>query len=221
MLQNAGIPTTRSGIPSSVLTDNVSFIGRVDHAPFDWNTFQPAKTTYSLTAYAKYSHVQGLSLSPVGTPAHEGETEQAIGSLQGEYSFYFGQDYLGDVRSSLSYNHNAVDPYQRIPGGQVLVNSAFPDGTGGESSLLFGGNTGLNSDTRQWTWESIGEFQFYAQGKPAHRIKLTTDARLDGYTQNVPGNQYGSYAYNSLADLGNNAPASFSRTLNAPIRTGG
>ncbi|MHB1861876.1 MAG: TonB-dependent receptor [Gemmatimonadaceae bacterium] len=221
LMQGAGIPVSAANVPSASINDNVSFIGRIDHAPFDAVSLTQAKNTWGITGYAKYAHAQALTMGPTSTPAHTGDSKQTIGSVQGEYSFYFGRDYLGDVRSSVSYNRNQSNPYLQLPNGQVLVSSAFPGGTGGVSALQFGGNSALNSDTRNLTWETTTDLQFYPQGLAAHRVKIDADARLDTYSQDVFGNQLGSFAYNSLADLAANQPASFSRTLNAPTRTGG
>ncbi len=220
LLQAAGIPTG-AGAPSTVVHDDISAIVRVDHAPYNWGTLTPAKTTYALTGYAKYANNDALGLAPTGTPLHTGESSQAIGSLQGEYSFYFGNDYLGDARTSVSYNRTRSNPFLQLPDGRVLVESAFPNGTGGVSSLQFGGNSGMNSEMRQWTWESVADLQLYAQGKQAHRIKLTGDARLDGYSQDIASNGLGTFSYNSLADLSANTPSTFTRTLESPTRTGG
>ncbi|HVZ78443.1 MAG TPA: carboxypeptidase-like regulatory domain-containing protein [Gemmatimonadaceae bacterium] len=220
LLQSAHVPVG-AGLPSSAINDNVSFIGRIDHAPYEPGTYRSAKQTWGVTAYAKYQHAQALAMSPVGTPGHAGENSQAIGSLQGEYSFYFGNDYLGDIRSSVAYNRNRSDPYLNLPDGRVLVASTFPDATGGVSTLQFGGNSGLANETRQWTWESTAELQFYPRSKAAHRVKVNADSRLDGVSQDIASNALGSFAYNSLADLQANQPASFTRTLNSPTRSGG
>ena len=220
LLQNAQVPTI-AGAPSSSLNDNVVFLGRLDHARYNWQTLQPSRTTWGLIGYGSYTHNQAQGLSPIGTPAHAGENTQQIGALTGEYSFYFGHDYLGDVRSGVTLTHNSTQPYLQLPDGRVLVTSAFADGSAGVAPLAFGGNSGMRADGRQWIWESIGEMQFYPAGAARHRVKLTADSRLDGYTQNTFGNQLGTFSFNSLTDLAANAPASFTRTLNAPTRTGG
>src|SRR5207248_3518767 len=139
------IPASVGGVPAGAINDNVSFIGRVDHAPYDWKTTTPSPTTFGLTGYAKWAHAQAQGMGPTGTSAHAGETSQAIGSLEGEYSFYFGRDYLGDVRSGVTYARNTGDPYLRLPDGRALVSSTFADGTGGVSTLQFGGNGGLST----------------------------------------------------------------------------
>lgn len=220
LLNAAGIPVG-SGIPTSQINQTASFIGRIDHAPYNWNTFSPSKTTWGLQAYAKVAGNGAVQTSPTATAAHAGRTSLGIGSLQAMYSTYFGNDYLTEDRTSLSVVDNRATPYTRLPDGRVLVTSAFPDGTGGVTSLGFGGNSALWSNTRQWTWETMSETQFYPPGKTTHRVELTADSRLDGVTQNANSNSLGTFAFNSLSDLAANQPSSFTRTLTQPTRTGG
>jgi hypothetical protein len=220
LLKGAHVPTV-AGAPTSTLNDNVVFLGRIDHARYDWRSMQPSRATWGLIGYGSYTHDQAQGISPIGTPAHAGESTQEIGALTGDYSFYFHNDFLGDVRSGLTLTHHATDPYLRLPDGRVLVASTFADGGAGITPLAFGGNAAMRTDTRQWTWESIGELQFYPSSFARHRIKLTTDSRFDGYDQNLMGNELGAFSFNSLADLAANRPASFTRTLDAPTRAGG
>ncbi len=221
LLNAAGIPITGRGVPSSQINQSASFIGRIDHAPYDWKTFAPSKTMWGLQAYAKLASSGAVQTSPTGTAAHTGKTSLGIGSLQAMYSTYFGNDYLTENRSSISVMDNRATPYTRLPDGRVLVTSAFPDGTGGVTSLGFGGNSSLWSNSRQWTWETMSETQFYPPGNTSHRVKLTADSRLDGVRQDVNSNSLGIFSFNSLGDLAANQPSSFIRTLTQPTRTGG
>jgi hypothetical protein len=223
LLRAAGIPTTAGGVPGSAVTDNVSFIGRFDHTPFDPVTLGAAKTTWGLTTYAKLSRTGALATLPTATPGHTGESSQEIGSLQGQYSTFFGNDYLANASSSLSLTHNKTTPYAALPDARVRVESDFADVTGSSGAvtqLAFGGNGGLSGDSKQWTWENATDVQFYASNTPRHRVKMSGDLRLDGYTQTATPNALGTFSYNSLADLGTNTPASFTRTLNSPVREG-
>jgi hypothetical protein len=220
LLQSEHVPTI-AGAPNSSLNDNVVFLGRIDHARYDWQTLKPSRTTWGLIGYGSYTHNQAQGISPTGTPAHAGTTTQTIGALTGEYSFYFNNDWLGDVRSGVTLQHNSSSPYLQLPDGRVLVTSALDDGTTGVTPLAFGGNTSMHADTRQMTWESLAELQLFPASFARHRVKVSADSRLDTYRQDLVGNQLGAFAFNSLADVATNTPASFTRTLNAPIRTGG
>jgi hypothetical protein len=214
------VPVTLSGLPSSAITDNVSFIGRFDHTPFDPETLGPAKTTWGLTAYAKLSRSGALAMTPTATAAHATKSSQQIASLQAQHSTFFGRDYLADTRSSFSFTRSSTNPYLSLPDAHVRVESDFDDAPAGVASLQFGGNGAPAGDSRQWTWENATDIQFYASGTPRHRIKLSGDVRLDGYRLQITPNSLGTFSYNSLADLANAAPSSFTRTLNAPDRSG-
>lgn len=220
LLRSAGVPLTVNGLPSSSITDNVSFIGRFDHTPFDPQTLGPAKTTWGLTAYAKLQRTGALATTPTATAAHAAKSSQEIASLQAQHSTYFGRDYLADTRSSFTLTRNSTDPYLSLPDARVRVESDFDDATAGITSLEFGGNGAPAGSSKQWTWENATDIQFYASGSPRHRLKLSGDVRLDGYTQQVTANGLGTYFYNSLADLANASPSSFTRTLNSPDRSG-
>jgi hypothetical protein len=220
LLEGASIPT-RGGAPQSVLTDNATFLGRIDYAPYDWNTLTAAKTSWGLTGYANVARNQAQGLGLTGTPAHGGKSLQSILSLAGEYSAFFGNDFLASVRSSFSHVRNASDPYLQLPDGRVLVASNFSDGTGGVTPLAFGGNSALHNDLRNWTWENTLEMKLYPVAFVRHRFKIDANVRYDGFSHELFANQLGTYFYNSLADLQANRPASFTRTLDTPTRTGG
>jgi carboxypeptidase family protein len=220
LLQSARIPTSVAGASLGQIDDNVSFIGRIDHLPFDWATMQPGKTTWGVTGYAKWARTTGLALGPTGVPAHSGASRQILGSLQGEWSTYIRRDNLLDLRSSISTAYGTSDPALRLPDGRVLVQSTFDDGTGSVANLQFGGNSSLGSVNRVYTWENIADLQLYPPGQVAHKVRLTADVRFDRSRQEVANNSLGSFTFNSLADLAANRPSSFSRTLTAPPRDG-
>ena len=217
LARGAGIPL---GSTTSAVSDNLSFIGRFDHTPFDPVTLAAAKTTWGVTTYGKVSRNGALAASPSAVASHGGESTQQVGSLQAQYSTFFGADYLADARSSLSLTHNQSTPYVLLPDARVRIESTFPDASGAVALGEFGGNAGLDGDTKSWSWENALDLQFYASNTPRHRVKLSGDVRLDGYSQSIAPNRLGTFTYNSLADLAANNASSFSRTLNAPVREG-
>jgi hypothetical protein len=220
LLATSHVPITAADVSPNRINDNISLITRFDHAPYDWKNLKPSKTTEAITAYGKFSRSQAMALSPTSTPGHGGESWQGIGMIQGLYSTYIHDDYLAEARSAFTYADNHSAPYLRLPDGRVLVTSDFTDGASGFSNLLFGGNSALASDNRQWTWETTASGQMYTFAKKPHRLKVDFDARLDGFSLDAASNRYGTFAFNSLADLQAGRPASFTRTLNDPTRTG-
>ncbi|HWH51755.1 MAG TPA: carboxypeptidase-like regulatory domain-containing protein, partial [Gemmatimonadaceae bacterium] len=220
LLAGANVPLVGSVASPSRINDNASVIARFDHAPYDWKNLKASKTTEALTMYAKVGRSQAMSLGPTATPSHGGDSWQGIGMIQGLYSTFIHDDYLAEGHSGFSYSENHIAPYLRLPDGRVLVTSTFPDATSGSTNLAFGGNSGLTSDIRSWTWENIGSMSAYTSAAKPHRLKLDTDVRLDGYSQDLATNQFGTFSFNSLSDLQAGHPAAYTRTLNDPTRTG-
>ncbi|HEV8498617.1 MAG TPA: hypothetical protein VGQ56_17195, partial [Gemmatimonadaceae bacterium] len=222
-LDALGIPSSARGVPDTRATDVVNFMGRLDRPLFDYNTFTPQNTTWGVTGFANRSHTSALNFSPTATPAHGGETQDLSAGMQGDYSTYFGakKDQLNDTKSGVSVRRVTTSPYVTLPDGRVLVSSALDDARGGVASLAFAGNAGLDAERTTVTWETTNETYFYWKGRATHRGKLYADSRLDQYSIDNAFNRLGTYSYNSLADLQANRPASFTRTLSSPTRTGG
>ena len=218
-----GIPTSSRGIPSTRATDVVNFMGRLDRPLFDYNTFTPVNTTWGITAFANRSHTGALNFSPTSTPAHGGETTDLSTGVQAIYSAYFGakKDQLSDTKTGVSVRQVRTSPYVELPDGRVLVTSSLADTRGGVASVGFAGNAGLDAERTTYTWETTNDTYFYWKGLAPHRGRVTLDARLSGYSIDNSSNRLGTYSYNSLADLEANRPASFTRNLTSPTRTGG
>ena len=221
LMTNAGIPQIVGGAPGDATNGNLSFIGRLDHKPYDALSLGAAKSTWGVTGYAKVARAARLNAMPIATLAHEGKSSQSIGMVQADYSTYFGADYLAFLRSGWTYTRNQSSSYLALPDARVIVQSDLGNGDGGVSPLYFGGASAFGADVVQKSWETSADVQFFAQGTPRHRVKMSGDVRLDLYDQDIAANRLGFFSYNSLADVAANTPSSFSRTLNSPARTGG
>ena len=165
------------------------------------STLGPAKSTWGLTTYGKLSRTGAL-----GDDAH-GDAGARRRDVAGDR---LGAGAVLDVlRQRLprrcaeraSRSRETADPYLALPDGACRVESDFADSGRRVASLQFGGNGGLAGDSKQWTWETASDVQFYASGTPRHRVKLSGDVRLDGYSQTFAPNTLGTFSYNSLADL--------------------
>lgn len=218
LLGTMGVPVTTSGIPRSRTTNTVSYLERFDLAPRPTPPNGVPGSIRALTIYGKYSRAEAQSLSPTAVPGFAGTSNSLVGTVQGQYARYFGKDgdYVNELTSALSINSNRGEPYVELPSGSVLVASDI-----GLGSLAFGGNSALESDTRNLTWETIDQVDFLVKGKQSLPMKVYLQSRLDGYNQSLSANRLGRFGFNSLADLAANRPSSFSRTLNAPERSGG
>ena len=198
-------------------TDYFSFIGRLDRADRNPQTFEPEKTTWGVVGYARVAHNSAVGFNPVAVATHGGENVQQILSGQLVWSRYLhNREYLTTAKSAVSVKVDRTSPLLRVPSGNVLVTSDFTDLPGAITPVFFGGNSLLDRQTREWTWETTSSTRFYAKTRSPHRIDLNADSRVDGFTNHAPGNSSGTFSYNSLADLAANTPSVFTRTLNAP-----
>ncbi|MEP6620595.1 MAG: carboxypeptidase-like regulatory domain-containing protein [bacterium] len=213
------VPIAGSGIPSSVVSDNVAFSTRIDRSPYLPNSFVSAPTTWNVALVGNVTNEHAVSLMPENEPTRGGSRRTIALTGQADYSHFFG-DVLNDARLAYSANDTHSAPFLRAPGGDVIVSSALADGSDVLTSAGFGGDALLDYHRRSWTLEAINETQWYAKGRP-HRVKVTVESRLDGYSQSAQDNLLGTFTFPSLGALASSQPSSFSRTLSAPSREGG
>ena len=130
--------------------------------------------------------------------------------------------WVNDARVSSSRSLSGVNPVSPATSGSVVVPStqASPDGSAGVSTITFGGFSAAEQVSRTASWEVKDELSRLSSDG-AHRVKLGIDILDTRSTGGVPGNTYGSYAFNSLADLEAGHAASFSRSLTTTSRRSG
>ncbi|HEY2165132.1 MAG TPA: hypothetical protein VGH04_14125, partial [Gemmatimonadaceae bacterium] len=217
------IPVTRGGIPSQRTTTNANFIERFDRrlpAPPAGATPAPA---WDVLVGADYSETSAGSLSPTVLPATTGKNVNGGGFLQGLYSRYFGAygSYINETATAFSYRDTRGTPYLTLPSGNVLIASSVAGSDPTIGSLSFGGNSALARDTRTWSWEINNQTDFLVHDNLSFPGKLYFQSRYEHYDQSLAANRLGSFSFNSLADVADNTPSAFSRTLNMPDRSGG
>lgn len=217
LLSAAGIPLSGSTALTARKSEYASFIGRIDHSTYNFLSRTAEKQTWGLLGYAKLSRSSALGISPTAPSSNGGESSQRVLGVQGLFSTYLHNSrYLTEARSALWLKHDRTTPYLRIPGGQILVSSDFPDAPDAVGLLSFGGNNSLDQDSRDWTWETSSLTRFYTSSRSRHRVQLTADSRLDGFSRSTAFNTNGTFRYSSLADLAANSPSAFTRTLDTP-----
>lgn len=214
-----GIPIAPAGMPSLAISQSVSFVTRLDHAPYKPGTRDPSPSTWNATTYGNIVDNQAQGFTPTSVATRGGRRASLTAGSQLNYSRFFG-DVLNDTRAAFSVNSDHGTPYLRLPGGTVLVSSMLPGGEGALSGLTFGGSAGEDYARRSWTWEMINETQWYTRGNP-HRAKVTLESRLDRYAHSATGDALGSFVFPSLAALEAGQPSAFSRTVSSPARSGG
>ena len=212
LLNAGGIPLTSPAIPNGKLNQNGSFITSFDFAPTGTHN-------YNLTVNGRWSGADATNLSTTAVPLHGGETRTYGATVQARHSSYFHDSFLDETSASFQDNIATGDPYVQLPSATVRVNSQFPDGTAGVSSLLFGGNTGLPRNSSTVTGELQNQLSWISLDNK-HRYKFGIDLQYHRYAQDNTTNRFGTFVYNSLADFQNGAPASFSRRLQVNRRLG-
>jgi len=203
------------GVPVDRQRDALTFLGRLDDT-------RDTLATRALTGYAGVTKDGALGFGPLAAAVTGGEQRQTTlgGQLVvGEY-FGPGRNYLNETRFAASEVKTSTTPYLALPAADVLVRSPLdPGGSIDVTGLSLGGSAGFFNDTQRWTLEAANETMRNARGS-RHRFSGQLWARADGLTASGASNRFGSYAYNSVADFAANNPASFSRTLSAPDRSG-
>ena len=213
LLGQAQVPTTVGGhIPHYNTSKQGSLFGSIDFAP-------PTSTTgqaYNVSFNGSWNNQSPLGGGVTSLPATSGERTNWNGGLTARHSSYFGFGILEETSIGVNGAHAYGTPYLSLPSGRVLVNSNFPDGTSGVTSLGFGGNQSLATSQATNSVGLMNQLSWFSASNK-HRLKLTSELRRDAYSSNQTTNLLGTYFYNSLADLANDQPASFTRQLSPRV----
>ncbi len=212
ILQAQGIPASVGGFPGDRTNDNLNVFGALDWAPPGSLTGQALNVTFNGNV-SKQAPVTGLGSQ---MPAWSGDRTSGGGGAQLRHTNFYGI-FLSETNLGYSASRNNGDPYLVLPSGTVLINSTFADGSNGVMNVSFGGNPTLN------TTQTTGAFAFnntlnWFSLNNRHRLKLTTELRHDAYSFDQTQNILGTFRFNSLADLENDLPVSFTRSLSPRTR---
>jgi len=213
ILGAAGVPATVAGFPSSLLSDQASVLGSFDFMPPSSTSGQALNLTMN-GAWNRSS--PGMPLT-TQLPSSSFRFTNWNGSVRARHTAYLGF-VLSETGLAVSGSHRWLSPYLSEPGGSVLVQSDFPDGTSGIQALQFGGSSLINTTTSS-SWDLTNQLSWFSTTN-RHRVKLTTEVRRDTWSLTQGSNLLGAFAFNSLADLEAGQPASFTRQLGA-VSTGG
>lgn len=202
---------------------------------FDWVPQNSSRgSTYAITLSANYNQT-----SPVGggggfggfggfggggtsliTPSRDGTRTNWGGSAQARHSGLLGwKGIFSETTVGYSTNRSDGEPFYFLPSGNVRVNSQFGDGSASVSNLQFGGSTALNNANANSTLAGNNTMSWFSADN-RHRVKLTTEVRRDEFSSLFNFNEFGSFSYNTLADLEANRPASYTRLLSPRTRVG-
>ncbi|HEX4935934.1 MAG TPA: TonB-dependent receptor, partial [Gemmatimonadaceae bacterium] len=215
ILATQSIPTTAGGIPSSRLSDQGALFGGIDLAP----PSSRAGSAFSFSGNLSWNRLDPVSGQVTELPAHSGTRTNFNGGVQGRHSTYFAFGALSETAVSVNRSRNDASPFLTLPSGSVRVTSALDDGTTGVKVVQFGGSPFLNT-TSTTTGINVSNQVSWFSDDNKHRVKLSTELRHDAFDVDQSTNLFGSFFYNSLADLEAGRAASFARQLQRRIRSG-
>ena len=206
-----GLSATTPEVDDDRTGDNLSALVRFDYLLTDMQT---------LTVRGDYRW-QGQDPSRVGTFALAqtgGNTKSWSGGVMSTLTSHFESGFVNELRAYVSRDNRSSAPFLALPQGRVLTASALADGTTGTATLSFGGNSGMPQSSRQDGLELSDELSWLAGD--GHRFRLGGLYDRDRLVQDQTSNRYGTFYFNSIADLDSLKPASFTRTLAPRLRAG-
>lgn len=215
ILQQYGVPTVVGTLPDNRQTRQGSLFGTVDVAPSSSSTGQSLNLSFN----GSWNNSTPANALTSEFPAHSGDRTNWNAGLQSRHSSYFGIGILSETSAGLSRSRNYSTPYLEMPSGTVRITSIFEDGSTGLKSIAFGGNPNMNTSQTNTGAEFSNQLSWFS-GSNKHRIKFTSEIRRDAFNQDQQTNLFGSFNYNSLADLEAGRPTSFSRQLSPRVRSG-
>ncbi len=218
ILNAQGVPYLVNAYTPQRVLDRGSFLGSFDFVPQN----STRGSTMTATLSANLSHTSPVANGQAGlfTPSRDGMRENWGGSAQLRHS---GQAGFWGLFTETTVGFNMIrstsEPFVNVPSGTVRVNSVLPDGSSSVQNLAFAGSTNLNTAQSNSTMAGNNTLSWFSNDN-RHRVKLTTEFRLESYWQDFTQNQNGSFSYNSLAELEAQVPASFTRQLSPRRRSG-
>ena len=214
LLQQAQVPTLVNGqAPSNRLSDNGSLFGSLDFSPPGSRSGQ----TFNVTFNGFWSRQTPAGPLTSEFPAHSGDRTSWNGGVTGTHTAYV-KTILSESSVGVSGNRQYGSPYANLPSASVLVNSTFPDGTSSVDQVSFGGNPFIGTSGRTLGVNASNQLSWFSKNNK-HRIKFTTELRQEAYERDQTTNALGTFTFNSLADLAENRPASFTRALSPRVQS--
>jgi hypothetical protein len=204
---------TRLGIPVggalSSSKDRITFVARIDRAPFDWAKLVAAERTFGFLVFAEWAEQSGVGRDIANFSSRGSKLSHILGGVGLTWSGLW-RDRLIDVRSTFSMSHDAVTPM--TPGPSAIIEVAAADS--GFGTALIGGDATTRGSER-WTWENKATLERLARRHGWHQMKLAADVRIDGARQSSSLDA-GQYTYALSAATTDVYPVSFLRRAQDP-----
>lgn len=208
ILNGARIPVTTGLAGDNRIGEQGSLFGNFDLAPPSSTSGQAFNLSFN-GSWNKQNPAFGFATE---VPAHSGERTSWRGGVQARQNTYFGVGILSETSLGYSASRTWSNPFLEMPTGTVRVSSALDDGTSAVQNLLFGGSQSLNTTQTTSTLGLLNQLSWFSANNN-HRLKLTTELRRDGTSQEQANNLLGTFSFNSLGDLQASRPSSYTRQL--------
>lgn len=216
--QSLGLPLKTGVGTADPATTSGSGIVRVDFTP----NAQPLGNTRGDVIYAlaagNWRNTQSVGGNPFSAETRLGQNQSHHGQLLLSYSPYLNA-MLSETRVSVSTSEESVAPTVDLPSVSLLL--ASNPATGGTPTLanleLGGGNATRLYRTQ--SWEGSSDLSWMSVNG-AHRFNLFADARWEHFSLRETATANGLFTFASLAELEQNRPASFMRSLGAQPTSG-
>ncbi len=173
--------------------------------------------TLTLRGDLRRSSQDPARLAPLALPQTGGLANSSGQGVMATLTSRLGGSLINELRAYVSSESQDSRPLVELPAGRVQVASALPEGGIGVTTVSFGGSTALPYRSEKDALEAVEEIS-WLPGSGVHRIKLGSLLRIERSSELVSDNLYGTFFYNSLADLERGTPAAFRRTLSPADR---
>lgn len=209
VLRDKGIPLQPTADPGRDRTiRTMRIFGTFDFAPANVGSGQ----TVNLNVFGSTRMLDPVGQSLVELPAHNGERIDKDIGAQVTHSGYLKNLILSETTLDIAAKESAAEPYFRLPSANVLLTSRFADGTRATRALEFGGSASLGTKSNTSAFGARNQLSWFSSDN-SHRVKLFTEFRETANIYDPARNVFGTFRYESLADIRADRPSSFSRTL--------
>jgi hypothetical protein len=202
-----GVPLSTSRVPGDNLVRSGSMVGALDFTP-------PSSTSgasYNVTFNGQMSKQTPAFLNSLDLPSRGAEQSSWSGGVQGRHNAYFGNAVLTETTLGASASNNENNPFLSLPSASVRVSSDLGGDAPVVRNLGFGGSQ-TRSSQNQLNQSFLNTLSWFSRNNK-HKLKMTTELNYTHSSGTSYGNEFGTFTYQSLTDLQNNNPSSYSRQL--------
>ncbi|MDB4910718.1 MAG: hypothetical protein JWO39_1541, partial [Gemmatimonadetes bacterium] len=212
LVNGQGVPALEDAVGSDRSTNAGSALMRMDYIINDSHSLM-------IRGDWRLNSQDPTRVSAYSLPIGGGTMRDEGGGLMAALTSHFGSTVINEARAYGSVDDRSSSPFLALPAARVQVASSVANSALGIATLGFGGSPSLPQTANTKSLEVSDELS-WLPGDASHRIKLGGLLNASRFDQDVTNNRNGVFTFNSLQDLENNQPASFSRTLAPAQRSG-